>query len=776
MSDSQIQQFKDSRGFDFLMLASEAGRVDVVQNLIDRGEEVDFEVDGVSAINLAENNHEVTLALLKANSKFPLNFQHQNEPDELNSFLDLGCEMHDRVKEMNEDDCEEVKNFLREKIEANPTLRHFYDPRDNFSLLKRAILCKNFSIYEFLLSLNIFLAPHESMHEINKNLTEDERQELSEINFQISPSLMTEPMMILMRNCKLSPDSPKHRQGEFMGFIREAFESLFMIPAIAIVLKIVAASRNFKIVFDFKRDSVNFLDPRSESYCDGLFILSNKIYKIYVGAKDMLDLRTAHKVVGVLAHELTHYCMFLVYNNRAKPYKENDLKTEARFDEIFNECKRVKKSEEIVDLVYTDYEEEVQHTELIVRVPHMMALYLNKLQILKQKRKFFRSLFDFYEQSCVPQMEKELPNIERRFCPIKRAEKSVKRQKRWIFFLIISIVIGSILSALLITSLLPISWAELDESEKEIVKNSSVDFYGVDVKFGELFANDSKAYEMLSTKQIKGALKGDPDELSKFLNLTLHHHVYLHWSNMTRKLRQRFLMLEVNFQNHKMQMQKVTKNDLTLEALNWPQIRQTFVNGSLKISSSIHEKVKIYIERFFADKKLTVVSEQHYNTLKDSKGLVEFYKNGKVDVNSPNVKSFDEIQSSKIFLLSSSAGDGKSTTFRHFSVKLKEKFPQNWIQYVDLKKHVKPFEIGQKLDLRNFEILSKFLGQNLLNLDNFELELFKELFASGKVIFLWDGVDEIASRFKDLIIELTENILNANNSQFIATRPQLAKD
>lgn len=119
------------------------------------------------------------------------------------------------------------------------------------------------------------------MDEINESLTDEQRSELSDINLRISPSLMTEPMMILMRNCKLSPDSPKEREAEFLNFIREAFDSLFVMPAIAIVLKIVAASRNFKIVFDFKRDSVTYLDPKSEPYCDGLMYFCGRcIYLI----------------------------------------------------------------------------------------------------------------------------------------------------------------------------------------------------------------------------------------------------------------------------------------------------------------------------------------------------------------------------------------------------------------------------------------------------------------------------------------------------------------
>lgn len=221
MNDFQINQFVDYRGFNILMLASEAGHIDAVKNLISRGEEVNFEVDGETAASLAFSggHYQIVLELLKANSKLPHNYQHEIVSDELKTFVNLGNEMHLRTWNARKDEEEELKSYLRENIEVNPCLRYFFDD-ENSSLLRRSVLAKKFSVYEFLLSLNIFLAPHESMDELTWYLTSEERSELSEINLKASPNLMTEPMMILMRNCKLGPDSLKERQADFMHFIR----------------------------------------------------------------------------------------------------------------------------------------------------------------------------------------------------------------------------------------------------------------------------------------------------------------------------------------------------------------------------------------------------------------------------------------------------------------------------------------------------------------------------------------------------------------------------
>lgn len=126
-----------------------------------------------------------------------------------------------------------------------------------------------------------------------------------------------------MRNCKLGPDTPRGRDAEFTKAIRQAFDLLFSNPIIAIVLQIVAATRDFKIIFDFRRDSVTFLDPSAEPFARGLFYFSGKIY---IGARDLMNKNSA-KTVATIIHELTHYCMLLVYQNRANPLKKR-TKTE----------------------------------------------------------------------------------------------------------------------------------------------------------------------------------------------------------------------------------------------------------------------------------------------------------------------------------------------------------------------------------------------------------------------------------------------------------------
>jgi hypothetical protein len=219
------------------------------------------------------------------------------------------------------------------------------------------------------------------------------------------------------------------------------------------------------------------------------------------------------------------------------------------------------------------------------------------------------------------------------------------------------------------------------------------------------------------------------------------------------------------------------------------EVRNIFNNNSLKISQRVEIKVKIYIERYFIDEEILVISEELFDdnfkaynkSIFRSENWKKPYVDGKIDLKDFEVKSFEkifeEIQSERIFLLSSAAGDGKSTAFRQFALKLKDKFPTKWIQFVDLKKHSEAYKIGEKLNFSDVREISKFLFENLLNLNELDREIFNQFFKSGNAIFLFDGVDEIAPLYKDFMLDLTSSIKNlTENLQYISTRPQHSHD
>ena len=55
------------------------------------------------------------------------------------------------------------------------------------------------------------------------------------------------------------------------------------------------------------------------------------------------------------------------------------------------------------------------HAELIVRIPQMIVFYQNRPELLIERRRQFPRLFDNYEIVCVDEMNKALPDIEKKF-------------------------------------------------------------------------------------------------------------------------------------------------------------------------------------------------------------------------------------------------------------------------------------------------------------------------------------------------------------------------
>lgn len=126
------------------------------------------------------------------------------------------------------------------------------------------------------------------------------------------------------------------------------------------------------IVFDCSVDNVSRVNPTQGKGSRGACVFEKA--KIYIGAK-----RNFAELLGTTAHELTHLACQQVFNYRCNPYQAG-VHAEQQFLEIWREIKNRRQSgfvfETIIDRVFTEYPNETdQPSELIVRVPHMIAEY-----------------------------------------------------------------------------------------------------------------------------------------------------------------------------------------------------------------------------------------------------------------------------------------------------------------------------------------------------------------------------------------------------------------
>lgn len=102
----------------------------------------------------------------------------------------------------------------------------------------------------------------------------------------------------------------------------------------------VAASKKFRIIFDFNRDSVQMIDPSTDPYTNGMFYLS---WRIYIGARQLLNEDIEEETFATMAHELGHYAMNLAFKNAARPYTVKDKKAAQEMDKVSQVIEKIVK-------------------------------------------------------------------------------------------------------------------------------------------------------------------------------------------------------------------------------------------------------------------------------------------------------------------------------------------------------------------------------------------------------------------------------------------------
>ncbi|XP_070497777.1 uncharacterized protein [Chironomus tepperi] len=697
----------------------------------------------VNAQTLAyQNQHfDVLYLLLQANLKFPNSFDANLCTGKCKEFCDVTEEVHSLIKSND-------NRKLKEILNRHKNLKHFYNFA-NESALKVAILSGSYDTYKELTSRKFRYASHENPAEYLHDLGVEEKRTVRDIHNNFSEGIVEKHINVLIGNSFIYHDEVDGQDKQ--DIISRAYKSLDSIPLVKIILKIVAASKNFKIIFDFNRESVNVADPTVDSYTQGLFYVSGRIY---IGAKQLLNFATEHETLANLAHELCHFTMNLVYNNAAKPYKAYDKKIIKNFQEISNICKKSDEREDIVDMVYNAYPEDVHHAELIVRPVHMLVYYKNSPEILARRKKTYSRLFDFYERKVVPELEKALPEIE------YRDEKVIKKKDKKISKLRKGAIIGGMFSVIGIIAAIVFGYSSyksayrfknLSIHDQKVIEMSPIMYKNVSLKFVELFPRNSKVYDRLLPVHIQQLLKpnGSPFDVSSPYKKYLDNFVEHDWRSLTEKLKEKIFNSNFIFQNESLKFghlyEVVPKS---FDSLTWQQIMDVLDGKALTVSNMIKNETKFIVDRIITDEDINL---SHNSLPLNLDGVLKI------------------ANETKIFILSAEAGTGKTVTFQQFTMRIKRKFPTRWVSYIDLKDHTELYNAIETLnDVRN--IFEMIFGLNDEN--KFEKEIFEELFKSGNAIILWNGFDEISPEFSETVLKILSIIKdNTENIQFICTRP-----
>jgi len=772
-NEVELHHLADSRNYNLQLLAAESGNVKPIDAFLKYGLDSQLPERNITAQSLALQGgySDVLLKLFQGNLPFLPLMNVDKCSEELKKFIEMCEDVHRLIKARNASRLDEI-------LRQNPNLKYFYNLM-NESALKTAVTHGSFKIYKFLLEKNLCFAPHEDTDEIFAALNPTDKEDLHKVHIECCKDLPEKHINILMHNTSVTHDETDEQKR--LELVRQAYRTLNKDPRLKIILQIVAAVKLFHIVFDFCRDSTFTIDPTTSTSTTGIFYFSGRIL---IAAKQLLDRKTQHETFGALAHELCHFALHEVFENKSNPFKKSDYAAERNFRRILDICKRNKDKDEVINNVFKCYGISAQPSELVVRPAHLIAMHLHQPWILSQKIKLFPELFEFYMEVIIPAMKSALPNID-----AKLAYKPAY------------------------------TFGDLSDQKKIEVKNGIIIYKNVKVRLSHLFPENPDIFEKLTPNHISQLLSKKILKLNDPQLRYLEDQINFKWQNLAESLKDKFLNSKLKFQGQAINFKDLHKScPKAFNSLTSKQIISILSDKEFKIGEEVKPDIDFYVEREFIPEDSKLIDfeyqyghkyvdkyetrEQHKKQRTKNKTLETFSKEftrkefneisnilGEVKVN-PYFKTcyfdlcqkgysfmhksstdiIEQAKNDKILILSSEAGAGKTVTFEHLAIESKKISPTQWVSYIDLNSYTKLYKCdGTTLNV-------DALLEAILSLDStknaFEVEIFRESFKSGNVVLIWNGFDEISPAYNQFIINIIKLIRDrTGNVQFVCTRP-----
>lgn len=651
-----------------------------------------------------------------------------------------------------------------------------------------ALRLQQLQIYELLVVNGFTLGQHENFEAIIEFYSMDSKRKLREIHKKCAKESDDKHLVVICSKCKLSHSTPDEMKNVYAELISKAFDDLNRISWIKPILALVSNAEDLKMIFDFDTKSVELMDPTSHSDTKGRCYY--KLGDIYIGARGLLnedDMKVRQEVLGVLAHELTHYAMDLLYSNSCKPYYPHENDEKEKFDEIIELCES--SNEAYICSVY-DYPEEHQVAELIVRVPHLLALYMTDTQKVDELKSSFGELFKFFEQKTLTDVKRSLPLVKaknkirelNRECMVLSGIKNSRIYFSTESLDALKLNLNSEKSILRIFSNFPQLTLKL--IHQQIIANAD---YCIYMKLSmisdkkilklieeacELYSNtlliiDCSGYneiaETFESLEATTRIVLVTEEQTSFrlfrnaTNVSRQHE----WAQLTMESREKLMDMEIHFQGLRMKLNELFPDDSkAIESISL----KALISGDLRIA----ERNPMSIIEYFVERKLLPASVKPVTEVR------EVYE---VEYSMDEVINFAEAQN--LILISDEPGMGKTVELQVMAERLKSKFPSRWLIFLNLKEHVHAFErdgaVTRSFD--NTDDLATYFCDNILKISGFEKKLFIEIFLTDRALLVFDGVDEISPSYKQFVIRLIgETYRKTKNLLLVSSRPHLATE
>lgn len=638
-----------------------------------------------------------------------------------------------------------------------------------------AITRKQFAVYDLLTKFGVFIDDEEDINELAKDFSIVEEKKLKRIHEKYSIETKLHHLRKLCSKSKLSHDvSDEVEAEECFGIICEAFKELNEVEGLETLLKFVSTFDELSIKFDFKRDSVEFMDPTNSKSVKGKCYINEAF--VLIGAK---GLRTGEsdeersKALGVLAHELCHFGIKIVYENTSKPYCCEDADSKNRFEDILTKCENLKSQEKFIDNVFK-YPKDNQIAELIVIVPQLKALYRNDKKLMDNFRETFKELSDFYEEKVFVDLERELP-LMRKLKKIKKlSHKTLSLSTSKALIRPQTVDLRKTVKNKTIKSNCPeLTMNEIYHrlSRKTHFDSSLLFLSSSDLENAELLQLLTEVHSMLVKPEVfvdcSGKSKTQLQEIIKLMQsqgmderiiFVVNDDIEVEksdlvahcWDHLEQEAQKNYWSShKVNFQGRTVNLEEIS---FLLGLINFP-ISNLFAKVPTRIGKTVKfDEVKDFVERTFI-KRLKRKTSKH--------SLTEI---------------LDSSQCRKSNLIVDKPGSGKTSVLKVIADELtKSDRDLRWIAFIDLKTHYKVFK-NLKVDFEDSKATLNFICTSILCLNTFEEETFNYLYNRGQVDFLFDGFDEICPTYTSFVTELLSKIrLDRGNRLWITTRPHVAE-
>jgi len=581
---------------------------------------------------------------------------------------------------------------------------------------------------------------------------------------------------------------------------------------------------------------------------------------ILIGAKTSDGHNQEQIIKGVIAHEMCHYVMKLIYQNNENPYYEGDEINLTEFDAIVTECNRWKEGEQetdqddecdgIISSVFKLYPAIDFHAELIVRPINIYAQFSNNIDKIKTIEDKHSRLFYFYEFIVVPEIVKfnlkhrknvqkvnynagvldEIRNLDYKIVNTENLSDTFKHNL---------IIITTNAPKIFLLNIVN----ELIDKANKFVDIRNIFISSDDIKNNEIMNDLTEILKPDSKLKVFVNFYDnfEDEDITKLINIILGNKDWVDRRKISHKDRNNtkssnnidekfenynqisikndfFTKLDTNFtfivstdksankllnlfqQNGLISVMRSVKyglSDLSVENQNMLLETKVQFQKSLDFPLldllSIQENNQVSLEEINDDQLLNCLIERHKicinagqcdegnekdfellfsarNFVKIEKPLKHFKIRNEQKIEMSIISQeqlLEDVENKRFILFSDIAGAGKTWAFKNITNILKDKYPNKWITYVDLKQFINSFESENEEP-----IFLKFITQVILKeKSNLEKEIFKKLYENGRICILFDGFDEIAPDCAHFVSKLAKIFqYNDGNQLWIATR------